>query len=197
MCSAKLTPTVMSKQNVGYPLKIHQLFQERLAKNNLKSEGVWSPWSSWTPCSRSCGGGVSQQIRHCVPKNTRFSTNTDNQKRHRHKRKLSNHCVGLYKRYHLCNTQKCSKGRDFRSEQCSFFNKYPFKGRFYYWEPFLQGAEECALNCRPIGMGFYATLNKTVIDGTSCLHPLTATGKAAPRGTPGLCVEGCCKVSAV
>lgn len=54
--------------------------------------------------------------------------------------------------------------------------------------------DECALNCRPMGMRFYATLNKTVVDGTPCMHPLMSTGKAAPPGTRGVCVDGRCKV---
>lgn len=27
--------------------------------------GTWGPWSSASSCSRSCGGGVAQQIRQC------------------------------------------------------------------------------------------------------------------------------------
>ncbi|KAL3288917.1 hypothetical protein HHI36_003362 [Cryptolaemus montrouzieri] len=104
-------------------------------------------------------------------------------------------CIGLYKRIHLCNPQECPLGtRDFRHEQCASFNKRKYKGHSYIWEPFPRGDQECALNCRPIGMNFYATLNKTVIDGTPCLRPITSTGKAAPQGTRGVCVVGVCKV---
>lgn len=58
----------------------------------------------------------------------------------------------------------------------------------------LLGKAECALNCRPRGLSFYATLNKTVIDGTPCHHPVAYTGKAAPKGTRGVCIDGYCKV---
>lgn len=55
--------------------------------------------------------------------------------------------------------------------------------------------DECVLNCRAAGMNFFATLNKTVIDGTPCLHPVASTGKAAAKGTRGICIDGYCKVS--
>lgn len=43
-------------------------------------------------------------------------------------------------------------------------------------------------------MEFYVTLNRTVIDGTRCVHPVTSTGKTAPSGTLGVCIGGFCKV---
>lgn len=57
---------------------------------------------------------------------------------------------------------------------------------------FLDDAE-CELNCKPINMNYFATLNDRVIDGTSCSYPSdhlkrNNTGRA-------ICVEGICKVS--
>ncbi|KAG1925972.1 thrombospondin type-1 domain-containing protein [Pimephales promelas] len=37
-----------------------QVEEERL-------EGVWGPWSEWEECSQSCGVGVSERRRQCVP----------------------------------------------------------------------------------------------------------------------------------
>lgn len=30
-------------------------------------EGVWGPWSEWAECSQSCGVGVTERRRQCVP----------------------------------------------------------------------------------------------------------------------------------
>ncbi|KAJ3649712.1 hypothetical protein Zmor_021437 [Zophobas morio] len=164
------------------------MYRDRMLKKTPKTVGVWSAWSPWTPCSRSCGGGVTQQTRHCVsrPADSRFV-------RRQRRRRQANGCVGLYKRIHLCNTQSCPSGADFRYEQCAAFNNRIFKGRTYVWEPFLNAPDECALNCRASGLNFYATLNKTVIDGTSCKHPMISYGRPAPSGTRGICIEGSCK----
>lgn len=27
--------------------------------------GQWSAWSEWSECTRTCGGGVTYQERHC------------------------------------------------------------------------------------------------------------------------------------
>ncbi|XP_047997282.1 ADAMTS-like protein 2 [Leguminivora glycinivorella] len=28
---------------------------------------AWSAWGTWSPCSRTCGGGVAVQKRECLP----------------------------------------------------------------------------------------------------------------------------------
>ncbi|XP_046404162.1 thrombospondin type-1 domain-containing protein 4-like [Ischnura elegans] len=94
-------------------------------------------------------------------------------------------CVGLYKRFHLCNTMTCPPGtKDFRTVQCERFNGKLFMGRFYRWEPFLDAPNKCELNCRAVGFRFYATLNKTAVDGTPCRKD----------AQDWICVSGMCKV---
>ncbi|KAG8172980.1 hypothetical protein JTE90_025032 [Oedothorax gibbosus] len=44
----------------------------------------WSAWSGWSPCSRSCSGGVTYQIRKCESKIG---------------------CSGEVSRYKICNMQ--------------------------------------------------------------------------------------------
>ncbi|XP_047118400.1 thrombospondin type-1 domain-containing protein 4-like [Schistocerca piceifrons] len=158
-----------------YPLQVHGPSQQRLG-----APGHWAPWSAWSPCSRTCGGGVAVQTRDCRPMETR------------RRRRLTeppprSHCVGVYKRVHVCNDQECPPGsKDFRSAQCEAFNGKPFMGRLYLWEPFLQAPNPCELNCRAAGFRFYATLNKTVVDGTPC------RGETPPPARH-VCVAGVCQ----
>ncbi|KAI9579551.1 hypothetical protein GQX74_006088 [Glossina fuscipes] len=41
----------------------------------------------------------------------------------------------------------------------------------YLWLRLITDDAECELNCKPIGMKYFATLNNTVIDGTMCFRP--------------------------
>ncbi|CAG2062276.1 unnamed protein product, partial [Timema podura] len=53
---------------------------------------------------------------------------------------IKSQCVGVYKRFHICNDQACPVGtKDFRQLQCESFNGKQFMGRVYLWEPFLDG----------------------------------------------------------
>ena len=55
--------------------QLYRIIQDRLQTNRrpLDHEGTWGEWTSWTPCSRTCGGGVSTQSRHCHTLRTRYS----------------------------------------------------------------------------------------------------------------------------
>ncbi|XP_052755771.1 thrombospondin type-1 domain-containing protein 4-like [Galleria mellonella] len=153
-----------------------------------QSEGyAWSSWGSWSPCSRSCGGGVAVQERQCLPRSNKLAPNTTLEPpiiTVRITREAQTDCLGVDKRYHECNTVPCKGGvRDMRSEQCSNYDSRPFRGRFYTWVPYIDGDSPCTLNCRPLGQHFYASL-ALVADGTPCTRP----------GFRAICVQGACKV---
>lgn len=134
---------------------------------------------------------------------------------------MSDTCVGLSKRYQLCNDLACpAESMDIRAYQCAAYNKVDFQGRQYNWEPYIKGREywiyvytceesvcnwvslslsddaECELNCKPLGMKYFATLNDTVIDGTPCQRPAEyyRSNRSTPLGRA-ICVDGICKVN--
>ncbi|XP_054741573.1 thrombospondin type-1 domain-containing protein 4 isoform X1 [Anastrepha obliqua] len=141
----------------------------------------WGNWSKWSECSRSCGGGVRFQQRKCINRNS--STG---------KRYISKACIGVYKRYHICNEQPCPAAlADFRAVQCAAFNEVDFQGQKYTWEPYIKEDAECELNCKPVGMKYFATLNSSVIDGTPCFRP--AEYYRSNYRQRAMCVDGVCK----
>ncbi|XP_059060915.1 thrombospondin type-1 domain-containing protein 4-like [Achroia grisella] len=153
-----------------------------------QSEGyVWSTWGTWSRCSRTCGGGVAVQERQCLPRTKSTASNTTLAPpviTIRVARETQADCLGVAKRYHECNTAPCSGSvSDMRSEQCSTYDRRPFRGRFYTWVPYIDGDSPCTLNCRPLGQHFYASL-ALVADGTPCTRP----------GFRAICVQGVCKV---
>ncbi|XP_070854221.1 thrombospondin type-1 domain-containing protein 4 isoform X1 [Drosophila suzukii] len=141
----------------------------------------WDKWSNWSACSRSCGGGVRYQTRKCINRNLL----TNNQL-------TSNACVGYFKRYELCNDVPCdAQSPDFRASQCSAYNDKEFHGHRYRWEPYVKDDAECELNCMPLGINSFATLNESVIDGTPCQHP--AEYYRSQLWNRAVCVDGACK----
>ncbi|XP_055381952.1 protein madd-4 [Condylostylus longicornis] len=96
--------------------------EQKRAKNTQ-----WSPWSNWSTCSRSCDGGISQQIRRC---------------------NAPNGCKGDNIRFRICNMQPCPEQQDFRALQCLAFNDVPYDGVLYKWTPHYDYSEPCSLFCR-------------------------------------------------
>ncbi|KAL5281655.1 ADAMTSL1 family protein [Megaselia abdita] len=105
--------------------------QESDLENELeqkRSKGSsWSGWSDWSTCSRSCDGGVSQQLRRCHNKNG---------------------CKGENIRFRICNMQPCPEQQDFRAHQCQAYDDVPYDGTLYRWTPHYDYLEPCALTCR-------------------------------------------------
>ena len=102
-----------------------------------EEEGPWEDWGPPSPCSRTCGGGVTTEERSCG------GSRPDS-------------CQGPAKRFSSCNLQDCPRGsRDFREEQCAEYNKELFERKYYDWIPYLKAPRKCELNCMPKGERFY------------------------------------------
>lgn len=108
------------------------------------------------------------------------------------KKYMSRECTGIYKRFKLCNTQHCTPIENFRATQCEMYNGKLFQGSSYEWEPYIKEEKECELNCKPIGMNYFATLSDMVIDGTSCYR--SAEYFTNDYRGAAVCVNGICNV---
>uniref|UniRef100_A0A8C5S6P5 A disintegrin and metalloproteinase with thrombospondin motifs 18 n=1 Tax=Laticauda laticaudata TaxID=8630 RepID=A0A8C5S6P5_LATLA len=118
--------------------------------------GQWSAWTRWSDCSRTCGGGVTYQERHC------------NNPKPQHGGKF---CQGSSRIYQLCNTQLCaSNSPDFRAQQCAEYNSKPFRGWYYKWKPYTKVEEKdrCKLYCTAEDFDFFFAMSNRVKDGTPC-----------------------------
>lgn len=83
-CAGKRTHSSKSSNNRRYEL---QFFYHCVPVN-----GAWSCWSTWSPCSSSCGGGHYQRTRTCS--NPPPASGGDI-------------CIGLHTEEALCNTHAC------------------------------------------------------------------------------------------
>ncbi|XP_027945697.1 papilin isoform X1 [Eumetopias jubatus] len=139
-----------------------------LAPKVRRQSDTWGPWGTWSPCSRTCGVGISFRERPC------FSQRRDG----------GSSCVGPARSHRSCHTESCPAGtRDFRAEQCSQFDGQDFQGRRYKWLPYYGAPNKCELNCIPKGENFYFKHREAVVDGTPC-----------EPGTRDVCVDGSCRV---
>ncbi|XP_075871547.1 ADAMTS-like protein 2 [Nelusetta ayraudi] len=137
----------------------------------------WGEWSSWSSCSRSCGGGVRSQERHCLIQ--RLST-TQNEN--------SSYCHGSPKQYQLCPNQPCpSPIVSFKQHQCSQFNSKAFGRRSYQWVP-LYPADYISISNKP------CDLQCTTVSGERQLLVPAHDGTFC-RDTKhhGVCIEGACQ----
>ncbi|XP_077988582.1 ADAMTS-like protein 5 [Glandiceps talaboti] len=135
--------------------------QERLDGNNIlqrtKRQTVtsWTTWIAWSPCSRSCGGGVSTRTRQCIT-------------RYRYTLRHAS-CLGEERQYRACNWQECPRGsRDFRELQCTLYNGRQVLGQVAKdWVPYLDVTLPCQLQCYSRDRWFYYNFGQ-VLDGTTC-----------------------------
>uniref|UniRef100_G1MV08 PLAC domain-containing protein n=1 Tax=Meleagris gallopavo TaxID=9103 RepID=G1MV08_MELGA len=135
----------------------------------------WGEWSSWSTCSRSCGGGVMSRERHCLRQRWVPGTN-------------STMCVGQAKHYQLCQQQPCpANTASFKQQQCSSFNAKAFGKRYYHWMPLYPddytsiSNKPCDLQCTT--RNGERQLMARAQDGTSCKD----------RTYQGVCINGKCE----
>ncbi|KAL3278400.1 hypothetical protein HHI36_013727 [Cryptolaemus montrouzieri] len=134
----------------------------------LPVDGGWGEWGPWSECSRTCGAGVSISERKCdhpVPSGG------------------GNFCLGIRKRYRMCNTEPCSKkAPPFRAVQCALFNNHTYEGKQYDWLPYFEQTEPCRLYCIDKNNTIIMPLGDYAHDGTSC-----------NIGTRDICITGVCQ----
>ncbi|XP_063700230.1 A disintegrin and metalloproteinase with thrombospondin motifs 15 [Culicoides brevitarsis] len=129
-------------------------------------DGGWGPWSAWTECSLTCGGGIQFSTREC-----------DNPK----PSNGGEFCHGSRTQYRSCNTEECPPGElGIREKQCASFD-----GRNHGHDEFKKpkwvpkygivdynrdGRDQCKLYCQIVNSHYYFDLAPRVIDGTPCTH---------------------------
>ncbi|NXK10659.1 ATL2 protein, partial [Herpetotheres cachinnans] len=137
----------------------------------------WGEWSSWSTCSRSCGGGVMSRERHCLQQRLQMPQGTN-----------TTMCIGQAKHYQLCQQQPCpANTASFKQQQCSSFNAKAFGKRYYHWMPLYPddytsiSNKPCDLQCTT--RSGERQLMARAQDGTSCKD----------RTYQGVCINGKCE----
>ncbi|XP_050404291.2 papilin isoform X8 [Patella vulgata] len=136
-----------------------------------REKGRWEEWGKYSPCSRSCGGGVQQRVRRCI----------------RGRSHMNGLCAGPGVEYSSCNTQQCSAGsHDFRAAQCSRYNKVKVNGlnKLHTWKPYTDENDKCVLKCQSLeDSNIIKEFAQRVVDGTNCDNV----------DSFGICVAGVCQ----
>ncbi|XP_053727071.1 A disintegrin and metalloproteinase with thrombospondin motifs 13 isoform X2 [Synchiropus splendidus] len=145
--------------------------------------GSWSSWTEFSPCSRTCGGGVTHRTRQCNNPRPAFG---------------GNDCNGPDVEAELCHRQRCDSSQlDFMADQCSQTNHQPLylqpnTASFYSWIPavgFTRGDEQCRLMCQARGENFIVSRGSQFVDGTRC-----ESESIPPFGSTAVCLRGKCQL---
>ncbi|XP_050083784.1 A disintegrin and metalloproteinase with thrombospondin motifs 9 isoform X7 [Anopheles aquasalis] len=138
--------------------------------------GGWSHWSSFGPCSRTCGGGIQNRTRECDSPRPRNG---------------GKFCTGVRIDYRACNTQPCPDSRyNFREQQCREHDGQNFdvpnlEQNVRWTSKYGTTTEEqCKLYCRVQDQNLYFLLREKVVDGTPCTFP---------EDSFDMCINGQCR----
>nr|XP_046242725.1 A disintegrin and metalloproteinase with thrombospondin motifs 13 isoform X2 [Scatophagus argus] len=163
-------------------LKGHCVSLDELS-SSVVVHGSWSSWSEFSPCSRTCGGGVTHRTRKCNNPRPAFG---------------GNDCEGPDIEAELCHRQPCECTQlDFMAEQCSQTDLHPLyllpnTASFYTWIPavgFTQGDEQCRHMCQSDGEDFIVSRGSHFVDGTRC-----ESDSPPPFGSTAACLRGKCQL---
>uniref|UniRef100_A0A8C3QY16 ADAMTS like 2 n=1 Tax=Cyanoderma ruficeps TaxID=181631 RepID=A0A8C3QY16_9PASS len=136
----------------------------------------WGEWTKWTACTRTCGGGVKSQERHCLRQRRKSVSGLANKT-----------CTGTSKRYQLCKVQRLA-GLG-RMEAVAFLlvlnlSLYPFPLDDYVHI----SSKPCDLHCTTVDG--QRQLMVQARDGTSCKYTdfrgVCVSGKCEPIGCDGI-----------
>ncbi|XP_062855351.1 A disintegrin and metalloproteinase with thrombospondin motifs 13 [Trichomycterus rosablanca] len=145
--------------------------------------GSWSSWSAFSPCSRTCGGGITHRRRECNNPRPAFG---------------GKDCEGESTEAELCHRQPCESNQlEFMAQQCSDTDHQPLllspdSSRIYSWIPavgFSSGDAQCKLMCRSREQDFMVNRGSQFIDGTRCEPDVPV-----PAGLVTACLNGQCQV---
>ncbi|KAG7457187.1 hypothetical protein MATL_G00243790 [Megalops atlanticus] len=160
--------------------RAHDSSEGRAEPQNQSEEVAqwWGEWSSWSTCSRTCGGGVRSQERHCLQQRLIAMQNVN-----------TSICVGSSKQYQLCPNQPCPSNRiSFKQQQCSSFNAKAFGRKHYVWVP-LYPDDYTSISNKPCDLQCTTTTGERQLlvpaqDGTYCRDGIYQ----------GVCIEGQCQM---
>ncbi|CAL4063966.1 unnamed protein product, partial [Meganyctiphanes norvegica] len=191
-CSNKTTPT-LCKTKKGPPLEgttcgngkwcrngfcesMHRGTDDSPVRHNPQ-HGDWGPWSSWGPCSRTCGTGVSFRIRKCDDPPPLWG---------------GRQCSGKREEWRICGTAECPEPhRDFKAQQCkNLRNRVKLDRRraklnWLSYEP-KNKKKKCLLSCYSHATNEIFIGKEFVTDGTPCTYDnqndICVQGKCVPLG---------------
>nr|XP_061818785.1 A disintegrin and metalloproteinase with thrombospondin motifs 2-like [Nerophis lumbriciformis] len=130
-----------------------------LTPDLLRQDGEWGSWSSYSSCSRTCGGGVRIRTRICDNPPPANGGRT---------------CSGNSYEFLLCNRdEQCPPLTDFRGEQCHVWDEFlEHDGQKHHWLPIEHADpdERCRLFCQSNETRAVVSMKRRVHDGTLCSY---------------------------